>query len=103
MDVIVLDLDGVILEEGESWEDYSTRKPLPGIVDTVKRLSSRYILDIYTARRSTDSFWLTIQILKDYGLDKHVRRVVFDKPPGKFFVDDRSLTSLEELCSKIEL
>jgi hypothetical protein len=95
--LLVVDLDGVLCEETGRWDDYATRSLLPGAILKLKALSEIYEVTLYTARPSDEAFWDTVRWLQKHGIDKLVRRVIFDKPRGVCYVDDRAIMNLDEL------
>ena len=100
--VIVLDLDGIICEETGRWTDFDKRHMLPVALHVIPTLCDEgYIIDVYTARRSEEAFWDTIRFFQTYELDQFIRRIVFDKPIGIIYVDDKSVSSLPKLFSKL--
>lgn len=95
---LVIDIDGIIFEETGRWDDFHLRKPIPGAIEKIKALSLQYDIILYTARKSEEGFWPTIRALIKYGLDEHVINVVFDKPIGIKYIDDKSINNLEDMC-----
>jgi hypothetical protein len=93
--LLVVDLDGVLCEETGRWDDYGVRPHIPGAIAKLRALSEVYEITLYTARPSDDAFWVTVEWLQRHGVDKLVTRVVFDKPRGFCYVDDRSMLTLQ--------
>lgn len=97
MSRIIVDLDGVLFEETGRWDDFGSRKPILENIERLKELSKKYEITIYTARRCEEAFWPTIYSLIQHNLDKVITNVVFDKPIGIKYIDDKSQTNFEEL------
>ncbi len=93
---IVVDLDGVICNEG-SYLEYSHRVVLSNVKERLKKLSEEYTIVVWTSRVGEESFWETISWLKQHGLDAYISCVLFDKPRAEYYVDDRSVVSLEDV------
>ena len=103
------DLDGTICENKTEGQDYADVKPLPGAVETLKRLREEgHTIIIMTARNmATHNNNLgkiiakqgpvVIEWLKKY--DIPYDELLFGKPNADFFIDDKGikLTNWENL------
>lgn len=89
---VVIDIDGVLAEDGHTniyTTDYKKLKLIKGARDALNRLHNKgAFIILYTSRRqevAADTFfWLGKNLL-------HFDDVVFNKPSGDVYVDDRAI------------
>lgn len=105
---ICFDLDGVICE-GES---YDSMHPIPGTIETINNLSKEgNTIIIYTARgmgRTNGNLGkatkllgeLTLAQLKEWGV--YYDEMYFGKPSAEIYIDDKALSSINELVLRLE-
>ncbi len=97
---IVIDIDGVILEEKPTFER-SLAYPIEGVAKKLQTLYDQgYYIILFTSRGWAE-FWMTEKQLADWGIVYN--QLIMGKPIAKYYVDDRGLSSLEELCKKLEI
>lgn len=103
--LLVLDLDGTLCEQTAGGEAYWSARPRK---DVIARVNSYYgkgwYITIHTARgmRTCNSDVVEVERLYRYGtklwLDMNgvmYDKLIFGKPPGDIYVDDRGLTPEE--------
>lgn len=93
MTTYVFDMDGTLCtQKHPDKADWTTAKP----TKLVKKLNELYkgghTIYIFTCR-PLSKHKVTKQWLKKYGVKYH--HIVFDKPPGDIFIDDKSITPNE--------
>lgn len=93
MKTAVIDIDGVICEEGPTFER-SLAAPVAGARQDIEHLAdSGYRIILHTAR-SWSEYAVTEQWLHDHGI--YYDALVMGKPVADIVVDDRAVRSLEE-------
>lgn len=88
---IIIDIDGVLCEEGEDWQTppYRERCPLPGAVAAVKDLFKRgHHIIIFTARHWED-YADTWNWLQRHGIPYDT--LIMGKPLGDVYIDDKAI------------
>lgn len=98
MKTAVIDIDGVICEEGPTFER-SFARPVCGARADIDRLAENgYRIVLHTAR-SWSEFAVTERWLHDHGI--YYDALVMGKPVADIVVDDRAVKSLEEAVNAI--
>lgn len=107
----VFDLDNTLVTYPLINKDYSTVKPIPKMINLVKKLKDdgHYII-IYTARRMATHNHNVGAVIKDIGkvtfdtLDKFeipYDELIFGKPLGDVYIDDRAYNPYDERIFKL--
>jgi capsule biosynthesis phosphatase len=108
--LLVIDLDGTICEQTTGGDAYWTAKPKQDVIDRVNELYGQgWYVTIHTARgmrtchsdlkdverrfRMGTENWLVMHMVKYDDL-------IFGKPPGEMYVDDRGMTPDEFVSRK---
>lgn len=86
---IVIDLDGVILEERDERER-AKEKPLAGAVEAINTLYQMGHKIIIFSGRTYRELELTLDQLEKYGIKYH--HLVLGKPVADIFIDDRAIS-----------
>jgi uncharacterized HAD superfamily protein len=88
---IVIDMDGTICEECNTFDKYYA-KPLLGVIENINKLYEEgNIIIIHTARA-----WPMFKMTKEW-LDKHnvhYHSLICGKPQADYIIDDRSYRSI---------
>lgn len=96
--VIAIDFDGVIHNDYMGYHDGSIYgKPLEGTIESIKELSKKYILKIYSCKSNpnrplingktgTELIW---EWLEKYGIKENISDVVWGKPNAIVYIDDK--------------
>ena len=87
--VLVLDMDGVICEETERWDDFAGRSMIEGVPELLETLSEKYSIVLMTARVGREAFWATVRWLQIHLIDGYFDEVIFNKPIAQHYVDDK--------------
>ena len=87
--VLVLDMDGVICNETDRWDDFDSRVMLEGVPEMLETLSKKYSIVLMTARVGREAFWATVRWLQIYLIDVYFDEVIFNKPIAEHYVDDK--------------
>lgn len=95
--IIAIDIDGVICKD--LYGDYENSRPYPKAIEKIKQLyNDGHQIWIFTSRGSkTGLDWrmFTEKQLSDWGIKYH--KLIMGKPSFDVLVDDRAVSSLEEL------
>ena len=96
--IIALDFDGVIHNDSFGYHDGTIYgKPLDGSVESIKELSKKYTLIIYSCKSNpnrplvngksgTELIW---QWLEKFGINENISDVVWGKPNALIYIDDK--------------
>jgi hypothetical protein len=98
--IIAIDFDGVIHSFELGYYDgtiYGT--PLPGSIDSIKRLHKRFKLVIYTAKAKSDrplingktGVELIWEWLGKYKIDPYISEITAEKPRAICYIDDKAI------------
>ena len=95
--VLAIDFDGVLHDAYAGWGDGTCYgDPLPGSIESIKKLSEQYTIIIFTAKAKPDRPLVQgktgIEHVKDW-LEKHgilscVESVTSEKPRAELYIDD---------------
>ena len=98
---IVIDLDGTICTTRENNDSYADVKPIPGAIDTMKRLKENgHEIIIYTSRHMQTCQGNPGKAIANIGkitldwLDYHdipYDEIIFGKPIGDVYIDDKAI------------
>jgi hypothetical protein len=97
---IGVDFDGVIHACSKGYHDGTIYDdPIPGSLEAVKRLASKYKVIVYTAKARHDrplvngktGVELVWEWLKEKGFSKYISEVTAEKPRVVFYIDDRAI------------
>jgi hypothetical protein len=95
--IIAIDFDGVIHNSNKGWHDGTCYgDPLPGAIDSIKLLSQKYKIVIFTAKAKHDrplvngktGVELVKEWLKNYELDNYISEITSEKPRANLYIDD---------------
>ena len=95
---IAIDFDGVIHNWDKGWHDGTCYgEPIEGAIDSVKKLSKKYNIIIFTAKCKPDrpmvngksGYQLVLDRLIRYDLDDCVSEVTCEKPRAQLYIDDK--------------
>jgi hypothetical protein len=111
---LAIDFDGVIHNADKGWFDgtcYGT--PLPGSLDSLRLLSKKYNIIIFTAKAKEDrplvngktGGELVLEWLEKYKVSQYVKSITSEKPRASFYIDDNGyrFVNWEETLKFIEL
>lgn len=98
--VIAIDFDGVIHSFELGFHDgtiYGT--PIPGSIESIKKISKKYKIVIYTAKAKKDrplingktGIELVWEWLKKYDIDQYIQEVTAEKPRAICYIDDKAI------------
>ncbi len=89
---IVIDIDGVILR--------NRVEIIPNTKNAIDRLREKYRIILHTSRYQCDRK-RTMATLREYGIKYD--RIVFGKPIGEFYIDDKALIfkDWKTICKKL--
>lgn len=96
---IAIDIDGTILPEGPTFDRY-LKMPFQGAIKQINELYFKGHTIYFFTARSWSEYDITLSWLKDYGFQFHY--LVCGKPVYDILVDDRSVSSLEQLEQKLK-
>jgi hypothetical protein len=95
--ILAIDFDGVLHDAYAGWGDGTCYgDPLPGSIESIKKLSEQYTIIIFTAKAKPDRPLVQgktgIEHVKDW-LEKHgilncVESVTSEKPRAELYIDD---------------
>lgn len=94
---IAIDFDGVIHNDHLGYHDGTVYgDPIPGSLDALASLASKYRIVIFTAKAKPDrprvngltGAQLVWEWLENYGVDKYVYEVTSEKPRAFLYIDD---------------
>lgn len=102
--VIAIDFDGVIHSFELGFHDgtiYGT--PIPGSIESIKKISKKYKIVIYTAKAKKDrplingktGIELVWEWLKKYDIDQYVQEVTAEKPRAICYIDDKAIRFID--------
>ena len=94
MTTYVFDMDGTICtQKHPDKADWTTAKPIEKMVSIINNLyDNKHTIYIFTCR-PLSKHKITKAWLKKYKVKYH--HIVFDKPPGDIFIDDKSVKPKE--------
>ncbi len=87
--VLVLDMDGVICNETDRWDDFAERTMIEGVPEMLAALAVKYSIVLQTARTGREVFWVTVRWLQEHGIAHYFDEVIFNKPFAQHYVDDK--------------
>ena len=83
---IAIDFDGV-LNEYDGYDPKDLKTPRKNVEQFLKTIYKDYTIIIFTSREHSDvEHWL-----RNYRLDKYIRKVTNSKPPAVAYIDDRAV------------
>jgi len=94
---VAIDFDGVIHDAYQGWGDGTCYgDPLPGAIDAIKKLSSKYDIVIFTAKAKPDrplvngktGTELVKEWLEKYNILECVSSITSEKPRAELYIDD---------------
>ena len=94
---IAIDFDGVIHNADKGWHDGTCYgEPLPGAIDSIKLLSKKYKIIIFTAKAKPDRPLVNgkngVELVKEwfckYELDTYIYEITSEKPRAELYIDD---------------
>ena len=102
--VRAIDFDGVIHSFELGFHDgtiYGT--PIPGSIESIKKISKKYKIIIYTAKAKKDrplingktGIELVWEWLKKYDIDQYVQEVTAEKPRAICYIDDKAIRFID--------
>jgi len=102
--IIAIDFDGVIHSFELGFHDgtiYGT--PIPGSIESIKKISKKYKIVIYTAKAKKDrplingktGIELVWEWLKKYDIDQYVQEVTAEKPRAICYIDDKAIRFID--------
>lgn len=102
--VIAIDFDGFIHSFELGFHDgtiYGT--PIPGSIESIKKISKKYKIVIYTAKAKKDrplingktGIELVWEWLKKYDIDQYVQEVTAEKPRAICYIDDKAIRFID--------
>ena len=102
--VIAIDFDGVIHSFELGFHDgtiYGT--PIPGSIESIKKISKKYKIVIYTAKAKKDrplingktGIELVWEWLKKYDIDQYIQEVTAEKPRAICYIDDKAIRFID--------
>lgn len=95
--VIAIDFDGVIHDAHQGWGDGTCYgDPLPGSIESIKNLSEKYDIVIFTAKAKSDRPLVNgktgIELVKEWfdkhGILKYIISITSEKPRAELYIDD---------------
>lgn len=108
-----IDFDGVIHSNNLGYHDGTLYgSPLPGSIESLRKLSQKYTIIIYTCKARKDrplingktGSELVWEWLRKYEIDNIVKLVTSEKPRAAFYIDDKAyrFDNWESVMEKIE-
>ena len=97
LNTIAIDFDGVIHNANKGWHDGTCYgEPLPGAIDSIKLLSKKYKIIIFTAKAKPDRPLVNgkngVELVKEwfckYKLDTYIYEITSEKPRAELYIDD---------------
>lgn len=94
---IAIDFDGVIHNSDRGWHDGTCYgEPLPGALDSIKLISQKYRVIIFTAKAKSDrplvdgktGTQLVREWLAKYNLLEYIDDITCEKPRAELYIDD---------------
>tara|TARA_B100000287_G_scaffold433560_1_gene495582 strand:- start:402 stop:797 length:396 start_codon:yes stop_codon:yes gene_type:complete len=95
---ISIDFDGVIHDFSKGYHDGTCYgKPLPGALESIKNLSKKYNIIIFTAKAKPSrplvngktGTELVIEWLTKHNVMKYISEVTAEKPRSQIYIDDK--------------
>ena len=95
---VAVDFDGVIHNNDKGWHDGTCYgEPIKGAIDSIKKLSKKYNIIIFTAKCKPDrpmvngksGYQLVLDWLIKYDLDDCVSEITCEKPRAQLYIDDK--------------
>lgn len=110
---ISIDFDGVIHNDKLGWHDGTIYgEPIPGSLESVRMLSEKYNLVLFTAKAKPDrplvdgktGIELIWEWLEKHGIKDCFAEITAEKPRCLFYIDDRAIrfTDWENALNDIE-
>lgn len=97
LNTIAIDFDGVIHNADKGWHDGTCYgEPLPGAIDSIKLLSKKYKIIIFTAKAKPDRPLVNgkngVELVKEWfykhKLDTYIYEITNEKPRAELYIDD---------------
>lgn len=94
---LAIDFDGVIHNATNGWGDGTCYgNPIPNCIESIKKLSEKYEIIIFTAKAKKDRPLVNgktgIDLVKDwltkYDLINHIKDITSEKPRAELYIDD---------------
>jgi 5'(3')-deoxyribonucleotidase len=94
---LAIDFDGVIHNANKGWHDGTCYgDPIPGALEAIKELSTKYNIIIFTAKCKPDRPWindktgaeLVYEWLVKYEMWGYIHSVTAEKPRAELYIDD---------------
>jgi hypothetical protein len=101
-----LDFDGVIHDDNLGFHDGTIYgNPVSGSLESIKNLSKRYKLIIYTCKANPkrplingkNGIELIWEWLEKYNIKDCIFDVTYNKPQALVYIDDKAITFIEKL------
>jgi ribonucleotide monophosphatase NagD (HAD superfamily) len=101
---ISIDFDGVIHNDSLGWHDGTIYgEPIPGSLESVKKLADNYKLVLFTAKAKPDrplvdgktGTELVWEWLEKYGIKDCFYEITAEKPRCLFYVDDKAIRFID--------
>lgn len=96
---LAIDFDGVIHNDNRGWHDGTCYgEPIPGALESIKTLASKYRIVIFTAKAKPDrplvdgktGKQLVEEWLNKYGVLQYVQEITSEKPRAMLYIDDNA-------------
>ena len=97
---IAIDFDGVIHKSSKGFYDGTVYdEPVEGTIDSIKYLSTKYKIIIFTAKAKSDrplvngktGVELVWEWLEKYNLSQYIVEITSEKPRAVAYIDDRGI------------
>jgi 5'(3')-deoxyribonucleotidase len=95
--IVAVDFDGVIHNADKGWGDGTCYgDPLPGSIESIKKLSETYDVIIFTAKAKPDrplvnnktGVMLVREWFDRHGILEYIKDVTSEKPRAELYIDD---------------
>ena len=111
--VLAIDFDGVLHNADKGWGDGTCYgNPLPGSIESIKALSKKYKIVIFTAKAKSDrplvngktGTQLVYEWFEKYDLVDYIDNITSEKPRAELYIDDNGyrFTNWKDTISFIE-
>lgn len=94
---VAIDFDGVIHDAYQGWGDGTCYgDPLPGSINSIKKLAEKYDIVIFTAKAKPDrplvdgktGPTLVREWFVKHGIDEYIKDITSEKPRAELYIDD---------------